>query len=216
MADSSLLIGSCTIVLGTQLIIDSGELHTPLPKSSAKINSLDRSVLDSFNVNDSDEAKLFSDVIVGSALGWAVLGAGLTWIQDDSREAMVDFVLYSETAAITMALTNLVKLAVRRPRPSAYLSHQNDSLGTDQSLSFYSGHVAMVASIGAAATTIAFQRKRPAWQRWLTLGVSVALTTWVAVERVKAKAHFPTDVLVGAGTGAAIGILVPVLHRKFE
>ena len=36
----------------------------------------------------------------------------------------------------------------------------------------------------------------------------------VSVERVRAGAHFPTDVLGGAMAGAGDGLLVPHLHRE--
>jgi membrane-associated phospholipid phosphatase len=41
----------------------------------------------------------------------------------------------------------------------------------------------------------------------------VTLTSFVAVERVRSAAHFPTDVIAGALAGAGIGMLVVHLHR---
>jgi undecaprenyl-diphosphatase len=48
---------------------------------------------------------------------------------------------------------------------------------------------------------------------WATLAGAVTLTSFVAVERVRSGAHFPTDVLAGALAGAGIGMLVVHLHR---
>jgi membrane-associated phospholipid phosphatase len=53
-----------------------------------------------------------------------------------------------------------------------------------------------------------------AWNRtwpWLVTGL---VGGSVAAERVLAGRHFVSDVLVGAATGAAIGILVPYLHAR--
>ncbi|HIA03723.1 MAG TPA: phosphatase PAP2 family protein [Myxococcales bacterium] len=212
LTDTAWLVASGSITLGTQLVIAGNELDLRAPVSSDELNWLDRKAITALDKNASANAALISDVIVGTALSWVLIGPGVTWIQDDAKEARVDLLLYSEVVGITMALTNLVKIAVGRRRPITYLMDANEPLNSDHGLSFYSGHSAVVAAIGAAATTIAFQRHRPAWQRWLTLGLAVGLTSWVAVERVLAKKHFPTDVMVGAATGAAIGILIPALH----
>ena len=38
----------------------------------------------------------------------------------------------------------------------------------------------------------------------------------MSVERVRAGAHFPTDVIAGAFAGAGIGVVVPHLHRTTD
>jgi undecaprenyl-diphosphatase len=55
---------------------------------------------------------------------------------------------------------------------------------------------------------------RSAPRPWITLGVATALTAFVSYERVRAGQHFPTDVIAGSMPGAAIGVLVPHLHRN--
>ena len=84
---------------------------------------------------------------------------------------------------------------------------------TDLGLSFFSGHAAGVAAIGATATYLAFVRSPYTPRPWITLGVATALTAFVSYERVRAGQHFPTDVIAGSMAGAAIGVLVPHLHR---
>ena len=44
--------------------------------------------------------------------------------------------------------------------------------------------------------------------------VATAITTFTAIERVRAGDHFPTDVIAGAIAGAGVGIIVPHLHRS--
>ena len=75
---------------------------------------------------------------------------------------------------------------------------------------------ATISAIGATATYLAFVRSPGSVRAWLTLGVSTALTAFVSVERVRAGAHFPTDVLAGSLAGAATGVLVPHLHRHAQ
>jgi hypothetical protein len=38
------------------------------------------------------------------------------------------------------------------------------------------------------------------------------LTAFVSYERVRAGAHFPTDVIAGSMAGGSIGVIVPHMH----
>ncbi|MGH7281752.1 MAG: phosphatase PAP2 family protein [Polyangiaceae bacterium] len=114
--------------------------------------------------------------------------------------------MYAEATAFSVGATDIAKVAVRRPRPIAYIDRNQyiaahngsadgyDNTSTDSALSFFSGHAATVGAISGAATYI-------------------ALTTFVSVERVRAAMHFPTDVIAGSLVGAGCGVLVVHLHR---
>ncbi|MFO0741935.1 MAG: phosphatase PAP2 family protein [Labilithrix sp.] len=139
--------------------------------------------------------------------------------------ALVDFIMYAEAATITQGVTNLAKIAFRRPRPIAYIERNDyiakggdpntyDNSDTDSALSFFSAHSSQVAAMSAAATYIAFSRSPKGVRPWITLGVGAALTSFVAYERVRSGNHFPTDVMAGALAGAAVGGLVVHLHRE--
>lgn len=135
------------------------------------------------------------------------------------QTGLADAFMYAETISFTFAITNMTKMAVRRPRPIAYqdaAAHKNDPNyidTTDSALSFFSGHAAIVSSIGATATYLAFTRAPHSARPWITLAAATALTTFVSVERVRAGMHFPTDVIAGSIAGAGIGLVVPHLHR---
>ena len=45
-------------------------------------------------------------------------------------------------------------------------------------------------------------------------GLGLAGSSFVAVSRVVAGDHFPTDVIAGAGVGASFGVLLPALHTR--
>jgi membrane-associated phospholipid phosphatase len=166
-------------------------------------------------------ARTWSNVGSTAAIVFAGLDPLLSAYREESLQTgLVDFVLYAETLALTQATTNLVKLAVRRPRPAAYLEAEANrdnpnysNTETDSALSFFSGHASTTASIGATATYLAFARSPSSWRPWATLVGATALTTFVSVQRVRAGAHFPTDVIAGAIAGAGIGVIVPHLHR---
>jgi len=76
---------------------------------------------------------------------------------------------------------------------------------------FYSGHTSTAfAALSVEAQTIS------AWHGgapWLWSAV-VVIGGSVAVERVLAGYHFPTDVLVGAEVGTATGLTVSWLHAR--
>jgi undecaprenyl-diphosphatase len=166
-------------------------------------------------------AATLSNVGIGLALGFAVLDPIATGFRERSAmSGLVDGVLYVETLTVTMAVTNLAKVAVRRPRPLAYTAaaqHKDDpgysNTDTDSSLSFFSGHTSTTAALAATATYLAFARSPRSVRPWLTLIAGTALTSFVGFERVRAGKHFPTDVLAGAMAGAGVGLLVPHLHR---
>lgn len=163
-----------------------------------------------------------SNLGLGLAVAFAVVDPVISGFREKSvQTGLVDAMLYAESAALTLAITDMVKLAVRRPRPGAYRDaelHKDDTTtytntSTDSALSFFSGHASMTASIGATATYLAFTRSPKSWRPWVTLALATSLTTFVSIERVRAGKHFPTDVLAGSFAGAGIGVIVPHLHR---
>ncbi|RYG86735.1 phosphatase PAP2 family protein [bacterium] len=172
--------------------------------------------------NVDPNASLASNVGLFASAAFAVLDPVLTGLREKNVQAgITDATMYAESFAITFAMTNMVKLAVRRPRPIAYIEaerHKNDpnysNTNTDSSLSFFSGHASTVAALGATASYLAFARSPRSARPWITLAVSLGLSTFVSIERVRAGAHFPTDVIAGSIAGAGVGIVVPHLHRN--
>jgi membrane-associated phospholipid phosphatase len=169
-------------------------------------------------------ANLMSNVALTIAVGFAAADPILSGVREKSFNTfLVDAMIYGEAIALTNGVTNLAKLAVRRPRPQAYIEfakHRNDpgysNTDTDSSLSFFSGHASVVGSIAGTATYLAFARSPSWWRGWVTLAGGLAFTTFVSIERVRSGAHFPTDVICGSIAGGGIGVLVAHLHRAEE
>lgn len=191
--------------------------------STASLNALDRTVLG----KDSRAARTFSDVSLAALVGLPFaldLGDVLlqrardrpTWRSRHTRIWAADAVVLLETYFVNYALTNVVKLAVRRPRPYSYDDDTTvaDPTANDARLSFYSGH-ASAAFAMAAAYGYLFQTRHPR-SRWIApvWVIGMGLATATAVARVEAGKHFWTDVIVGAVAGASIGVAVPALHRN--
>ncbi len=223
-------IFDCTFIAVTagfagvnELILTTGEIRPQRPADPSVLLSIDRgAVTQTIDPN----AGTISNVGIYLAMGYAVLDPVLSGVRDGVDAAIVDLVLYAESLSLTLVLTDISKVAVRRPRPRAYSEQakldaqfggadKSPSISdTDASLSFFSGHAAMTAAAGATATYLAFRRSPRSWRPWVTLAAATVLTAGVSIERVRAGAHFPTDVIAGAFAGAAVGVLVPHLHRR--
>jgi membrane-associated phospholipid phosphatase len=188
-----------------------------------EINALDRTVLGKQNA----AARTVSDVGLFSliALPFALdLGDALIQRSRDRSPTRArhlrgwgtDVVVLLETFAVTYASTNIVKFAVRRPRPYSYDADSvvADPTENDARLSFFSGHASMAFAMATSYASL-FQARHPR-SRWVApvwvIGMSLASVT--AVARVEAGKHFWTDVIVGAVAGTGIGLVVPALHRS--
>jgi membrane-associated phospholipid phosphatase len=199
-------------------VLSTGEIKPPVPSVSAStLLSIDRSaVTQTIDPN----AATYSDIGLYSAVGFAVLDPVLSAFRDGTDALLVDAFMYAESGSLALTLTDITKIAVRRPRPIDYINCEKPSNSgcnaTDLGLSFFSGHAAAVSAIGATATYLAFVRSPHSPRPWITLGAATAITAFVGYERVRAGQHFPTDIIAGSMAGAAIGVLVPHLHRHKE
>jgi membrane-associated phospholipid phosphatase len=222
IADGALIAGGAGFSGLLELILSTGEITPQRPGDPDKLLSIDRIAVTQTVDPHADAA---SSVGLGLAIGFAVLDPFLSGARDGWDAALVDGVIYAESLSLTLAISDITKVAVRRPRPLAYAEQAalNAQYGgadkapsitdTDSTLSFFSGHAAICGTVTATATYLAFQRSPHSWRPWVTLATGVLLTSFVAVERVRAGEHFPTDVIAGALGGAVIGVLVPHLHR---
>ena len=205
----------------SELVLSTGEIVPQQPQPTSKLLGIDRIAL----TKHEDGAIVLSSVGAIAALAYALVDPIASGYRDGSETGLVDFVLYAQALSLTWAATNVAKLTVRRPRPRAYQEQQRlyEKFGiedapniteTDTALSFFSGHTAIVAAVASAATYLAFARSPNTLRPWITLAVGALLTAFVGIERVRAGAHFPTDVIAGGMAGLGVGLLVPHLHRE--
>jgi membrane-associated phospholipid phosphatase len=125
-----------------------------------------------------------------------------------------DVVVMAETLLVNGALNELVKVAVQRPRPFVY---SGEGLAErDSYLSFYSSHASNAFAMGAAYATTFTLRHPDSGYRYLVYGAVFAGGATTGLLRVLGGKHFPSDVTVGAVVGSAVGVTVPLLHRRRE
>ncbi len=222
VADGVLIAGSGGFSAILELILSTGEITPQRPGDPNQLLSIDRIAV---TQTIDPHADTISSVGLGLGIAFAAVDPLLSAARDGWDAAFVDALLYGESISLTLALTDITKVAVRRPRPIAYAeqaaldaqyggaSKAPSITNTDSTLSFFSGHAAITGAITATASYLAFQRSPHSWRPWVTLAAGSLLTAFVGFERVRAGAHFPTDVVAGALGGAVVGVLVPHLHR---
>jgi undecaprenyl-diphosphatase len=225
--DGVLTAGTAGAAALTDLILGTGEIvaqdpprirpgDPTSPPDTSKLLSFDRiAVTQTIDPN----AGLYSDIGLATALTFAAADSVISGIRDGWDAGLVDAIMYAESLSITLFVTDVTKIAVRRPRPLDYSSSNVASpsnpmaVPTNNVLSFFSGHASSTAAVSATATYLAFIRAPHSPRPWITLAAGTLLTAFVSYERVRSGAHFPTDVVAGSLTGAAIGVLVPHIHR---
>lgn len=132
--------------------------------------------------------------------GWSpflLIGLAVAyWIWREKREALVP--VASLTAGILVAdfLGARLKYAVARPRPCHVLDAWQDVAGCGAAFSMPSNHVLNTA---VAAGFLQVLYPKSGWIMWPL----VALQTF---SRMFIAAHYPSDGVVGALMGAAIGV----------
>ncbi|MFH1466170.1 MAG: phosphatase PAP2 family protein [Pseudomonadota bacterium] len=130
-----------------------------------------------------------------------------------------------EVVTVNVTLTDVIKRAVRRPRPYACSDDwqaeaaadlaAGEPVDVDAQMSFPSGHTSSAGAwTFALAHTWNLTHDGPWYLEALPYLGASGITVWTGALRVRAHKHFPTDVLVGGLLGAGVGILVPESHRS--
>ena len=181
-------------------------IHPRCPCDLGELNSLDRSVVGRQN----PAMNHLSDISLGLIFALPVVFD--YWELGLSKSFYEDMAVYIETLSVNGGLVAIVKYSVQRPLPRTY---DGDPLLVNAPggyRSFYSGHTANAfAALTTAAMTLKLRHPDTGWWPWAVTGI---LGTSVALEKISDGQHFYTDVIVGAAVGTALGIAVPLLHKK--
>ena len=114
-------------------------------------------------------------------------------------------------------MTNLVKNAVRRPRPFVYNPDPtiplNIKLKPDARRSFFSGHTSTTAAMSFLTAKMYSDFHPNSDARPFFWGAAAIIPAATGYLRVRGGKHFPTDVITGYIVGTLVGILVPALHK---
>ncbi|EJF11198.1 phosphatase PAP2 family protein [Pontibacter sp. BAB1700] len=174
-----------------------------------QVNSFDR-----FSVGyDSEQAKKISDI---PFYGSFALPFFLAFDDDVRSNAGQVFGLYVQTMAVTGAIFTMTSAFAPRTRPLVYSPdvEMGEKMRANARNSFYAGHTtaAAAASFFFAKVFHDFNPDSPA-RTYVWLGAATVPAA-VGYLRLRAGKHFLSDNLLGYAVGAAVGVVVPQLHKK--
>lgn len=124
--------------------------------------------------------------------------------------------LLAQAYFLNDGLTNITKGLVKRTRPYVY----NESVPLQSKYkktarrSFFSGHTSNVAMLTFFTAKVYSDYYPDSKYKPLVWTLATAIPIGTGLSRYYAGKHFPTDVIVGFGVGAAIGYLIPHIHKK--
>ncbi len=178
------------------------------------INPIDRWAIN----QKSSDRDLYTKISDYGEIGIFLLPS-LLIIDKTIRKDWMDLLLmYVEGHTITFTMYNYSPLGptfVNRYRPFVYYPEVDDRMTNNNSRnSFFSGHTGSCAysTFFMAKVYSDYHPELGAKKYLLYLAASVPPLV-IGYARVKALAHFPSDVAVGFAVGAIIGIVLPELHK---
>lgn len=127
--------------------------------------------------------------------------------------------MFYKTQFLTFAFYDFSPLGAtfqNKLRPVVYYEYFPEDLRREgrQRNSLYSGHAAQAASAAFfAAKVYCDYHPELGKKKYLVYSIAAVPSLFAGWLRIKALAHFPSDVLIGTAIGAAFGIMVPESHR---
>jgi membrane-associated phospholipid phosphatase len=184
--------------------------------NTAGFNVIDQPVRDALRWNNPQTASTLSDIgLVFLPLGVLSSTFAFSALEGHPENGLVDVAIIAEAASAAIFLTQIAKFTFGRERPFVHALSPEEKPRTsspaDNNLSFFSGHTALAFACATAGGTIASMRHYSLAP--VVWAVGLTLATASGYLRIAADRHYFSDVLVGAGVGALVGVAVPALFH---
>ncbi|MBA3649182.1 MAG: phosphatase PAP2 family protein [Chitinophagales bacterium] len=161
---------------------------------------------------------LFGSILMALEIGLLALPS----ITHDETARGTNAVMILQTFAINQGVTDLFKNYLLHPRPFSYYRSQyptySDMMAQsnfgDANRSFFSGHTSTTAAFSFLTADMLSSQSSRQSDKILIWSAGILVPAVTGYLRVKAKKHFPVDVVAGYVTGAAIGFGVAEFHKK--
>jgi hypothetical protein len=209
--DGWLAGGSAVAAVGGILVS-----RTPDPLTAREIDRLSRESVNAFDrgatYRYSTDISRASDVVVGIVAAAPLALLLDSGVRDDWQTCSV---MYVETVALAVILPAYGKGTVDRIRPFVY--NPDAPIGakttSDARKSFFSRHTSAAFASAVFLSSVYGDYHPGSAARPYVWAGSLLAATAVGVMRYESGEHFPTDVIVGAVAGGAVGYLIPRIHR---
>ena len=159
----------------------------------------------------------YQDDVLGDALLYGSYLLPLTFLTyDETREDFGTLALmYGEVFLLNKGINTLIKGLTTRNRPFVYDAGSpiEEKYKVNARHSFYSGHTSVTASNSFFTARVFTEYLTDNTAKVLIWSAAALIPAVTGFSRINTHNHFPTDVIVGYIVGAAIGYLIPELHK---
>ncbi len=199
--------------------VDAVTLDEIAVLSAGNVNGFDRRASENWSLGWQDTSDYLRSTLLVSA---ALVSLTPPIFGHEWSDAATLGVMSVELFSFVIGVTDITKTLSQRYRPYLYnesltVEERYDVAGNREGwgrLSHFSGHAASAFAAATFLSKVFSDVYGPsAWSK-VVWGASLSTAALVAYARVEGGVHFPTDVLIGAAFGSALGYLVPVLHRS--
>jgi membrane-associated phospholipid phosphatase len=195
------------IALSIQLNMDQLKIDEINSLNPLDVNEFDRSAIGPLQDDNLGDAMLFSSYLMPLSF----------FANDDARKNFGNLaIMYGEVLLINASINGIVKGITKRVRPFAYdkQSPLDEKATVNARLSFYSGHVSISAANSFFTASVLNEYLDDNTTKTLIWTFAFLYPAVVGHSRINSHHHFPTDVIVGYIVGAAIGYLIPLIHKR--
>ena len=190
-----------------------------LPFTQDEINTLNRKDVNKFDrgatYNWSPASGNASDIFAAAL----ILSPALLTFSDEVRNDFTPVLtMYFQTLILAGTLPLTLKGITQRTRPFAYNEDAplKEKETQNAKRSFFSGHTSVAFAMAVFLSTVYGDfHPNSQWKPFIW-GASLLAASTVGYLRYAAGKHFPTDIIIGALVGSAIGYFIPFIHRTNE
>ena len=156
---------------------------------------------------DIEFASSMSHMLTLAVVPMVAFGALLAMAKYPTHAALNTLVLL-DSALLTLALSQAIKISARREIPEPYFNNPYDN-NRFKNQSFLSGHTSLAFSLLSTASVLAF-REEVSWAPYFAAGAATAALL-VGYSRIASGKHWASDVIAGMGLGIVVGVGMPYL-----
>ena len=200
--------GLGVLTLSLESNIDSLNFNELQNLSRKNVNAFDRGA----TYNWSEDASIISDYL----LNFMIISPVTLLTSDEVRNDFGTFsVMYLENLFLSFAAVHTTKILIKRNRPYTYNKNVPKNHRSDKTsrLSFFSGHTTHAFSSAVFLSSVYAEYYPDSKWKTYIWGISLLSASLTGFLRYSSGDHFPTDIIVGAVVGSAIGYLVPLIHK---